>query len=488
MSFGISKCAKLSFKRGKIVQTGPLPVLNGSEIPELDIAGLYRYLGFPEGGGIHHSQSKEIVLSEFKTRLKLIWSSLLHARFKVQATNTFCVPLLLYGFGIVEWTEAEISRFDVLVRKAMVASNSLHPRSAVERLYLPHCLGGRGLSNVDDLYRRRVIMLACHLKTSDDDLVRMCYLLDTSLPPRKSVCSRANAFVSTMSLDIDLAQATADEVKNVVCDRQKALRWDVLKDKPLHGKFVNWCCSGPIDLSKSFYWLKEFFHSESESSIFAIQDQVVRTRVYETKIMHVPGPTVMCRLCNSHEETIQHLMAGCPTLAPTSYLHRHNLVAGVIHWHLCRTFGIHTAARNWFSYKPLPVVENAEIKILWDFGVITVSRIESNRPDIVVFLKEAPEKILLIEVSCPADTNVPDKEFNKVGKYQRLAGEMSRTYHQDVVIVPVVFGVSGIVSKQQRSHLEKIPAFNDVLFANLQKAAILGTVDVLRNINLYDAA
>jgi len=102
-------------------------------------------------------------------------------------------------------------------------------------------------------------------------------------------------------LDIDLAQATADEVKNAVCDHQKARHWNVLKDKP---QFVNWCCSGPIDLSKSFYWLKEFFHSEFESSIFAIQDQVVRTRVYETKIMHVPGPTVMCCLCNSHEETI----------------------------------------------------------------------------------------------------------------------------------------------------------------------------------------
>ena len=91
-------------------------------------------------------------------------------------------------------------------------------------------------------------------------------------------------------------------------------------------------------------------------------------------------------------------------------------------------------------------------------------------------------------MSCPSDINVPDKELEKVGKYQRLAGEMSRTYHQDVVIVPVVFGVSGVVSKQQRSHLEKIPAFTNVLFANLQKAAILGTVDVIKNINLYDAA
>ena len=171
----------------------------------------------------------------------------------------------------------------------------------------------------------------------------------------------------------------------------------------------------------------------------------------KTKIMHV---TVMCHLCCSHEETFQHLLAGCPTLAPTGYLHHHNLVAGVIHRHLCHTFGIHTAAKSWCSYKPLPVVENALIKILWDFGVITASQIASNRPDIVVFLKEAPEKILLIEVSCPADINVADKEGKRVAKYQQLAREMSRTYHQDVAIIPVVFGVSGIVSKQQRSHLK----------------------------------
>jgi len=131
--------------------------------------------------------------------------------------------------------------------------------------------------------------------------------------------------------------------------------------------------------------------------------------VYEAKIMKT---STLCRLCNSKEETIQYLMAGCPTLAPTSYLHCHNLVAGVIHWHLCHTFGIHTTAGNLFSYKPLPVVENAMIKILWDFGVITVSQIKSNRPDIV-FLKAAPEKILLIEVPCPADTNVADKKERK---------------------------------------------------------------------------
>jgi len=77
-------------------------------------------------------------------------------------------------------------------------------------------------------------------------------------------------------------------------------------------------------------------------------------------------------------------------------------------------------------------------------------------------------------------TNIADKKGNKVEKYQPLAGEMSNIYNQDVVTIPVVFGVSGIVSKQQRSHLRKIPAFFMMFYL---PAAILGTVDVFRNIH-----
>ena len=72
----------------------------------------------------------------------MIWSTLLCGHFKVQATNSFCVPLLSYGFGIVGWTVEELKEMDVLVRKVMREASSLRSRSAVERVYLPHCQGG----------------------------------------------------------------------------------------------------------------------------------------------------------------------------------------------------------------------------------------------------------------------------------------------------------------------------------------------------------
>ena len=70
------------------------------------------------------------------------------------------------------------------------------------------------------------------------------------------------------------------------------------------------------------------------------------------------------------------------------------------------------------------------------FGIATIFQVVSNHPDLVVFMKEAPEKILLIEVSSPADINVLDKENEKITKYQQLAEEMSG---QPVEVVPVVF-------------------------------------------------
>ena len=100
----------------------------------------------------------------------------------------------------------------------------------------------------------------------------------------------------------------------------------------------------------------------------------------------------------------------------------------------------------------------------------------------MVFLKQ-DQRILLLEVSCPEDVNVVEKEREKIRKYPALVREMDCCYEQPVDIVPIVFGHTGVISKHQRQHLKKIPFFNDFVFDNLQKAALLGTIAVMRSIN-----
>ena len=118
--------------------------------------------------------------------------------------------------------------------------------------------------------------------------------------------------------------------------------------------------SDSINTSRSFQWLKYLLHSESESSIFAIQDQVICTRVYQAKIIRSVVPSLLCRFCSEHEETIQHVLAGCPGLASTSYIEHQTMVARVVHWNLCNFFNLPLLANTWFCHRPLPVNENCK--------------------------------------------------------------------------------------------------------------------------------
>ena len=331
------------------------------EIHELSYGKTYRYLGFQECGGIDHRQAKTSLTEEFSRRLKIVWKSLLYGRFKVQATNSFCIPLLSYGFGVVGWTKSEVLQFDQLVRQVMTNANCHHTRSSVERLFLPRKLGGRGLLCVENLLEHHLIMLSYHLNTSGNALVKMCCTLDTQLPSRVSIMSRAALLVSSLGLDDMLSYSCGQLTAAIIAAQQKKLL-DCLSAKPLHGKFFNWIRSVDINIDWSFRWLNRSLHSESESAIFAIQDQVISTRVYQAKIIRSRIPSVLCRFCGDQEETIQHVLAGCSILAPTCYLNRHNLVAKVLHFHLCKSFHFPVLSNSWFTHHPLPVVENNKIK------------------------------------------------------------------------------------------------------------------------------
>ena len=98
--------------------------------------------------------------------------------------------------------------------------------------------------------------------------------------------------------------------------------------------------------------------------------------------------------------------------------------------------------------------------------------------DNLLFLKEE-KRIIFFEVSCPADINVLTKEEDKLNKYQVPVRKFSECYCQPVVLVPIVFSHSGVVSSKQQTYLKQIRGYNEYLFNNFQKATILGTINIL---------
>ena len=58
---------------------------------------------------------------------------------------------------------------------------------------------------------------------------------------------------------------------------------------------------------------------ETEGFIFAAQDQSIATNNYRNKIIK-DGTNPKCRLCHEYDETIEHIISGCPALAKRNTL------------------------------------------------------------------------------------------------------------------------------------------------------------------------
>ena len=52
--------------------------------------------------------------------------------------------------------------------------------------------------------------------------------------------------------------------------------------------------------------------------------------MYQAKILK-NGADLTCRLCTQSEETVNHMISGCPAIVNTEYLQRHDRVAKFIH-------------------------------------------------------------------------------------------------------------------------------------------------------------
>ena len=86
---------------------------------------------------------------------------------------------------------------------------------------------------------------------------------------------------------------------------------------------------------------------------------------YQHNILKKPDVDRKCWLCGRFDETSDRLVSGCPELARTEYIHRHNKAAAHMQWKICKEFGIEVKER-WYEHEPNTVTENESVTILWD--------------------------------------------------------------------------------------------------------------------------
>ena len=78
---------------------------------------------------------------------------------------------------------------------------------------------------------------------------------------------------------------------------------------------------------------------ETVGMLFAAQEQALATNSIKAKIDKQPF-SPKCRSCGTKEETVMHLVSGCPKLAQKQYKRRHDNVTRRAHWELRKKHGL----------------------------------------------------------------------------------------------------------------------------------------------------
>ena len=425
MEFGLDKCAKVTFKRGKITSTSHINLDIDTQIKELEQEGIYKYLGIDEGDGIPHGKMKDKVRKEYYRRIRLVLKTELNSKNKIQAINALAVPVVLYSFNIIDWNIADVQRMDAKTRKLLTANRMHHPKADVDRIYLSRKQGGRGLTQLALLFKTTTIGLETYLQNTSDWMLRIVQKYDSNNKLHSTI-KESELYRRELGTEIEPSNNQPTEAAKMVKHEAKRAAMKELKErwqeKPLHGQYPLRISEADVDEQGTHQWLRSSgLKGETEGFIMAAQDQSLNTRNYQANIIK-NGINPMCRLCEDKVETIDHIVAGCSILAATEYKMRHDRIGQYLHWTICKHYDA-PFARNWYEHHPEPVIEAESVTILWDFPIHTDRTIKANRPDIIV--KDYKNgRCILIDMTVPSDRNVAPKEFEKLSKYKDLEIEI----------------------------------------------------------------
>jgi hypothetical protein len=198
-------------------------------------------------------------------------------------------------------------------------------------------------------------------------------------------------------------QRDTRKMKNIVPDRTKE-NWH---EKRIHGQWPRRVDEKLVDNEQS---QSRDIKGETENTIVAAQDQAISTNYFRNKILNEEIES-KCLLCKQHEETIDHITSGCPSLAKIEYLIRHNNVCAHLHYSICTALGFEMT-NKWYTHMPNPMYEEGDVTVLWNQTVHTDTEVAANRPDIVIKNKKK-KTCTLIDVAIPADRNIMQRKWKR---------------------------------------------------------------------------
>ena len=177
--------------------------MNDIAIQPIEEGDTYKHLGKDENINFDGPINKKRVMKKYFTKVRKIWTSELSACSKVIALNSFALPVLVPTFRILDWSIQDIKDLDIKTRKQLTMSVNFHPNSNIDLLYIQRNLGGRGLQQIQRVFKSRIISIRQYLLRNRNRNTNLAYICDEE---KSNLLRLGENLVQTYEIDSSLNQ------------------------------------------------------------------------------------------------------------------------------------------------------------------------------------------------------------------------------------------------------------------------------------------
>ena len=381
LKWGLGKCAAVNIKRGKIGQEQTqMPISHTEFIPLLQNSDHHKFLGKQENA----THLEEIVTreasKEYLRRCAVIWSSPLTIPRKIASTNNFAVPAVQYQMWSSMWRMEDIRKLDRDTQKLIKTNKAMHHQKSNASLYLQKSKGGRGLMEVESVYKLTKIKVAHYVSLAEDPRLNLVRMADERNHAKKLPSINTTAYNYANELGIRMTLDPVDKVTTITFNGETKIV-KLAHPKVLNSILKKASSEKTLTDFRNQPWLSNLsVKQENESNIHqpslialnywrnvpdlvfsvnqAIRQQLVNTKTYQKGKLKYQIENITCRMCNVEQETVPHIMCGCSSIAQSTYKSRHDKMLRPLYHFILNKYGFEESEINksWYQQSlPQPV-------------------------------------------------------------------------------------------------------------------------------------
>ena len=158
-------------KKGKIVNSDDIQLLNDKVIKSLEEGESYKYLGVLEADKVMVNEMKDKVKKEYYRRVRKVLETKLNNGDVLKTIHNWAVSVVMYSAAFLGWLRRQLEQINRKTRKMLTIHNGFHPKSNVNRLYLSRSEGGRGLIGVQNTVETAILGLRNYVRNTKGKLL-----------------------------------------------------------------------------------------------------------------------------------------------------------------------------------------------------------------------------------------------------------------------------------------------------------------------------